>query len=813
MKTKIWITIITIIILLITAYPADLAHLLTYTDSNVTLDLFTQKKLYNGRGPNQPSDMFGPQENVIIYASLMVNGVPTIGKLVTFKIAGPVENITFYRTAETNESGIAETWFSLAVMNQTMAFGTWVVTGIVEVNNKIYKDVLRFSVGWIVELLSVRTIDKNLNNRMYFGIGGDVGFEISLKNNAMTKKVVSIAITIFDELDEPVNFSQIQNFVVAPNGKIICLYYKLSIPKHAVPGSASIHVSALNVHRVPYCPEISTTFRITIYDVIFLDFIDASIAYVDVFPNKAVPGENIEITAFVRNEGTVTLNNFNVYVHANTSLIDSRSISSLEPFNCKSFNVIWNTSSFPEGTYVINVTVQTFPEEVDLSDNTFTSLVELKTPTPIYTHDLRVLKVNCSKKFEVYQGEKVNITVTVRNNGNSTESTVVKLCYNQFLIKEKNITEIAPSAEEELSFQWDTTNIPEGEYRIIAIATPVEGEKNTTNNIYYGCIIRVRVKKPQIVHDVAVSNLKAEPSEVFIGETVRISTRVENLGTEPESFNVRLLYNNFPITTLTVNFLAPRESMNLTYFWDTSSVLEGNYTIKAYVIPVEGEQNTANNLLTYYAVWIKAPKIPVRKHDIAVTALNVSEHSVYQGDKVNITIRVTNLGDFNEKFSVSVYANMSEIWHYRINVLQAGSSRTLNFTWKTNINVGKYTIWARAEYLTGETNFQNNICIDDVVSVRARAKPWVPAYWKIPEMLALLILLATLIGSCMTVLLWKFKRRRTEQKGRRSAFSEAKSSKEDRFKTSKTCSVCGKEFPATYTFCPYCFTFHGKDYE
>jgi hypothetical protein len=33
------------------------------------------------------------------------------------------------------------------------------------------------------------------------------------------------------------------------------------------------------------------------------------------------------------------------------------------------------------------------------------------------------------------------------------------------------------------------------------------------------------------------------------------------------------------------------------------------------------------------------------------------------------------------------------------------------------------------------------------------------------------------------------------------------------FKTTKTCSVCGREFPGVYTFCPYCFTFYGKDYE
>lgn len=58
-----------------------------------------------------------------------------------------------------------------------------------------------------------RTIDGSPTNtsghppdRQYFGIGGYVGIEITIKNNARTKKDVNITMVILDELNVPINF-------------------------------------------------------------------------------------------------------------------------------------------------------------------------------------------------------------------------------------------------------------------------------------------------------------------------------------------------------------------------------------------------------------------------------------------------------------------------------------------------------------------------------------------------------------------------------------------------------------------------------
>jgi len=707
--------------LIITSLTIIPQHILTYADTSVSIDLFTQKTPYDGKGPNQPSDMFGPQETVVLYALVLVNGAPANGKLVAFEINGPLnilEDIKFYQSAETNASGIAETYFSLAVINETSAFGTWTVIGKVEVDGKIYSDMLTFQVGWIVELISVRTLDENLSNRKYFGMGGYVSMEIALRNNAMVKKTARIGITIFDELGVAINSFEIDNFIVPPGRKIQYVYNSLFIPKYAVPGNATITVVALSDYGVPYCPGILANFWITIYNPISPKFIDASVVYVDISPTKAQPGENIAITILVRNEGTVTLSNFYVSVHTDTTLVDSRFINYLDPYACQTLYTTWNTGLLSDGNYILTVDVQTFPNEADLSDNTFTSLVELRTIKPTFIHDIQVANVTSSKN-EVYQGETVNITVTVRNNGNATESTNVSTCFNNFLIQKKEILGLRPTAEQILIFQWNTTNVPEGLYRISATADPVEGEINTADNTYYDDLVKIKLCLPQITHDVAITALSVSPKVTEAGVPATITASVKNLGNLPENFDLKLFYDDFLVTVLDVDFLAPGDEQNLTFVWNTSGMMEGNYTIKAYIPPVPNEENITNNWYTDGALWIKAPLLPVKKHDVAIMAVNPSRYQAYIGDIVEITAKAANLGDFPETFNVTAYANMFEVGVRNVVLLDAGSNTTLSFIWDTSsMKEGNYTIWAFVDTVLGEIDTANNVLVDGKVTLR-----------------------------------------------------------------------------------------------
>jgi hypothetical protein len=477
-------------------------------ESGIFIDLFTQKAPFDGRGINQSSDMFGPQEEVTLYTLVLQNGVPFNGTLVTYEVQGPInasKDIRFYQTAATNSSGIAQTEFSLAVINQTDAFGTWTATASVQVEGKTYSDILTFSVDYIVKIVFIRTLNENLTETKNFGDGGYVGFEIALQNNAMVKKNTTLAITVFDELGVPVNSSQIHDLIIPPGHRIQYVYGNSLISKFAVPGNATIIAVALDNNLVAYGPEVSAEFSIQPFNPIFPDFVDLSV-YVEASPTIVEAGKMVKITLLVTNQGTVTLEDFNATLEMNDSLLNSYFIRSLGPYQDLEFEFYWNTSGFSEGTYIFTAMVPVFQHEADLSDNAYSCQVGVMAKKPTIVHDIEVTYANCSKN-EVYQGEIVSITVVIRNNGNLTESTNVSVYYDDVLIEKRLVSELLAATGQVTVFQWNTTNVPNGTYEIIAKADPVEGEMNVANNVYYDGFVQIRLRPSPTVPSAAILGL------------------------------------------------------------------------------------------------------------------------------------------------------------------------------------------------------------------------------------------------------------------------------------------------------------------
>ena len=99
------------------------------------------------------------------------------------------------------------------------------------------------------------------------------------------------------------------------------------------------------------------------------------------------------------------------------------------------------------------------------------------------------------------------------------------------------------------------------------------------------------------VHDVAVTNVA--PSKTWVGQgfSVTINVTVANEGGYTEALSVTACANVTAIQTENVT-LASQDSTTLTFTWNTTGFAYGNYTISAYVWPVPGETNTANNNMT-----------------------------------------------------------------------------------------------------------------------------------------------------------------------------------------------------------------------
>jgi hypothetical protein len=95
-------------------------------------------------------------------------------------------------------------------------------------------------------------------------------------------------------------------------------------------------------------------------------------------------------------------------------------------------------------------------------------------------------------------------------------------------------------------------------------------------------------------HDVAVTGVF--PSKTVVGEgyPMNITVKVKDYGTFNEVFNVTVYANTTAIETREISLISGA-SAALTFTWNTSGFVKGNYTIDAYAWPVQSETDIGDN--------------------------------------------------------------------------------------------------------------------------------------------------------------------------------------------------------------------------
>jgi len=358
--------------LLIVAYQLPLAHLWVVYASNSSrvIDLYTQKEPYDGRGLNQASDAFAPQDEVFLYAEAMYNEDPVENRLVAFEIYGPVNpvfNVTLSRTGTTNASGIARVSFRLpwpAEDAETVTFGVWTVYAVVEIAGESVQDTLTFQVGWIVDIVSLVTVNVDLQPQTRFSRETFVGVELGLRNIAMLPRRATLTVVTYDNLSVPIDDIVLNNFEVKPGDMDVDLSCMFSIPVEAALGQAMVRAMAYTAPLadggVAYCPEASTVFLITWCDVAIVSVVPSATA-VDV-------GDLVNVTVRAVNEG-FEMESFDLGVYCNEILVGELQVVDMAPSEEREFTFVWNTSGLAVGDYTVSANASVVPGEIDVDDN------------------------------------------------------------------------------------------------------------------------------------------------------------------------------------------------------------------------------------------------------------------------------------------------------------------------------------------------------------------------------------------------------------------------------------------------------------
>ncbi len=108
-------------------------------------------------------------------------------------------------------------------------------------------------------------------------------------------------------------------------------------------------------------------------------------------------------------------------------------------------------------------------------------------------------------------------------------------------------------------------------------------------------------------------------------------------------------------------------------------------------------------------LYIAPIRILTQVRDVAITSMNSSFLAAGQGKRVDVDVRVENLGTTAEQFNLTLYANQSTIETIQNVELENASWAANTFHWNTTeYAVGNYTLWAYIEPLLNETNVENN---------------------------------------------------------------------------------------------------------
>jgi hypothetical protein len=107
-------------------------------------------------------------------------------------------------------------------------------------------------------------------------------------------------------------------------------------------------------------------------------------------------------------------------------------------------------------------------------------------------HDVAVINAQVSAT-RVYEGQLVEVNVTVRNNGDYAETFNVTTYYDANAIGTRFVNSLSVGSQSTLTFTWDTRGVEtDRTYTIKAEATGVPGETNLDNNVLVDGAVTVR---------------------------------------------------------------------------------------------------------------------------------------------------------------------------------------------------------------------------------------------------------------------------------------------------------------------------------
>lgn len=242
---------------------------------------------------------------------------------------------------------------------------------------------------------------------------------------------------------------------------------------------------------------------------------------------------------------------------------------------------------------------------VDVNSNLILDNSDMVVPSSLVLKkrpDIAIVNIQTSNDSPV-QGESVDISVTVANQGETEESFNVTVRLDSLFVGTEGVVGLGPGQNQTLHMVLGTHSIEVGAYNLTAMADIVDNETDTTDNMAW-TLVEVLTKP-----DIVLESISPSVQTLRVGEVLRVSVSVRNVGERPESFNLSLLADAVPVMTHPVERLQPGSPLIYEFVWNTSQENPRNFSLSVSADPIPYETVIENNIITYGTIMLMAPNI------------------------------------------------------------------------------------------------------------------------------------------------------------------------------------------------------------
>jgi len=253
-------------------------------------------------------------------------------------------------------------------------------------------------------------------------------------------------------------------------------------------------------------------------------------------------------------------------------------------------------------------------------------------------------------------GEQVQISVNVTNIGNKIGNNSVTLTIDDEPIATK------------------TVQLSGAESTILVFTATATTEGNHTINIgNLTGTFKVTSEAPTKPAELRLTNLGISRTEAEVGETITVSATATNIGDEAGDFSLELFVNNEKRETRSLQ-LGSGETKTVQF--EVVENAEGTYVVKL------------GTLTTSFRITSEAQ--PIKPAEFQVTELTINPPSVLADETVDISVKVTNVGEASGSYAVDLQIDGAVIETRNVN-LSGGATEVVSFK-VTGTSPGTHTV-------------------------------------------------------------------------------------------------------------------------